>query len=468
MVETHDIVIIGCGAAGATAAQFAKKTDRKAQVTIFESSVFSQYSKCGIPYAISGEIPKIMDLIEFSSDWFQKARINLQLNTMVTGINTEKQFIIAEKNDGSIIKKQYSDLIIATGATPAIPPIKNLYNGNTNQLRKNIFTVRTIPDAKHIVAAAQPGLHATIVGAGLIGLEMADSLFKRGLQVTIIEALPTILTNMLDEDMSNPILKKIRETIPIHIHTFVKEIIIDEEENISSVIVKDNETQKQGEIKTDILIIAAGIHPNTDLAKQIGCTIGLTGGIQVDDHSSTTISSIYAVGDCTEYVEFVTATPLPIGLGSIAVRQGIAAGTNAAGGSYQLPNGFLQTATSEFFGIEIGSVGPSTQIRKDMETITAKHTSLTKPDYFPGGTPITLKTIIDAESGIIIGAQAVGENAAQRVNTYATAVLAKLHIDTFRKMETAYAPPIAPTLDVVTLAADIASSKWQRKKLEKQ
>ncbi|MDG6218197.1 MAG: FAD-dependent oxidoreductase [Candidatus Thermoplasmatota archaeon] len=464
MVEKHDIVIIGCGAAGATAAQFAKKTDRKAQVTIFESSYFSQYSKCGIPYAISGEIPKIMDLIEFSENWFQKARINLQLNTSVTEINAEKQFITAEKNDGSIIKKQYSDLIFATGATPIIPPIENIYYENSNQLRKNIFTVRTIIDAKHIAAAAQPGIHATIVGAGLIGLEMADSLFKRGLQVTIIEALPTILTNMLDEDMSNPLLKKIGETVSLHVNTFAKEVIIDEEENITSVIAKDNETQKQVEIKTDILIIAAGIKPNTDLAKQIGCAIGPTEGIQVDDYSYTTLPSVYAVGDCTEYVEFVTGTAIPIGLGSIAVRQGIAAGTNAAGGSYQLPKGFLQTATSEFFGIEIGSVGPSIQIRKDMDIITAKHTSLTKPDYFPGGTPITLKTIIDAESGIIIGAQAVGENAAQRVNTYATAVLAKLHIDTFRKLETAYAPPIAPTLDVVTLAADIASMKWQRKK----
>jgi NADH oxidase (H2O2-forming) len=124
----------------------------------------------------------------------------------------------------------------------------------------------------------------------------------------------------------------------------------------------------------------------------------------------------------------------------------------------------LQTATSEFFSIEIGSVGPSLKTRENIETVTAKHKGLTKPEYFPGGKPITMKTIVDVKTGKVIGAQAVGENAAQRVNTYATAILSELHIDTFKKLETAYAPPIAPTLDVVTLAADIASIKWHRKK----
>jgi NADH oxidase (H2O2-forming) len=163
-------------------------------------------------------------------------------------------------------------------------------------------------------------------------------------------------------------------------------------------------------------------------------------------------------------VDFVSGKPVTIGLGSIAVRQGIAAGINATGGNYQLLKGVLQTATSDFFNIEIGSVGPSSQIREDIDTITAKHNGFSKPEYYPGGKPITMKVIVDAKTGNIIGAQAVGENAAQRVNTYATAILSKLSIDTFKKLETAYAPPIAPTLDVVTLVADVASLKWHRSK----
>ena len=138
---------------------------------------------------------------------------------------------------------------------------------------------------------------------------------------------------------------------------------------------------------------------------------------------------------------------------------------NAAGETYTLAKGVLQTATSEFFSTEIGSVGPSLHAREQhMNTVTAKHKGLSKPEYFPGGKPITMKAIVDLKTGNVIGAQAVGENAAQRVNTYATAILSELHIDTFKKLETAYAPPIAPTLDVVTLVADITSLKWHRKK----
>lgn len=464
MAETHDIVIIGCGAGGATAAQFAKKTDRKAQVTIFESSPYPQYSKCGIPYAISGEIPKIMDLIEFSEEWFQKARIDLHLNTTVSDIDSEKKIITAEKKDGSIIKKQYTSLILATGASPAHPPIKNIYEPDSKKLRKNVFTVRTIPDAKQISAVAQSGKKATVVGAGLIGLEMADTLHKKGLKVTIVEALPTILTNILDKDMTKPILKTLEESVNIHLDTFATEIKTNDDKKISSVLIKEKNNDEQKEIPTDLMVIAAGIKPETTLAEQAGCKIGKTKAIKVDNQAKTSKESIYAVGDCTEYVDFVTSTPVPIGLGSIAVRQGIAAGTNAAGGTYTLPKGALQTATSEFFNIEIGSVGPSLETRKNKKTVTAKHKGLSKPEYFPGGKPIMMKTIVDLETGKVIGAQAVGENAAQRVNTYATAILSELHIDAFRKLETAYAPPIAPTLDVVTLAADIASLKWHRKK----
>lgn len=466
MVQTNenDIVVIGCGAGGATAAQFAKKTDRKAKVSLFESSSFPQYSKCGIPYAISGEIPKIMDLIEFSEEWFQKARIDLHLNTTVTHIDTDKRIITATQKDGNIIKKQYTSLILATGASPALPPIKNISDDKTKKLKKNIFTVRTIHDAKNISAAIESAKKAIVVGAGLIGLEMADTLHKKGLEVTIVEALPGVLNNILDEDMSKEILKKIEESITVHLNTYATEVKTDEHDKVSSVIINEKNKDGQKEIPTDLLIIAAGIKPETSLAEKAGCKIGLTGAIMVNERSQTTMDHVYAVGDCTEYVEFITGKPIPIGLGSIAVRQGIAAGINAAGGNYELPKGVLQTATSEFFNIEIGSVGTASCFRNELETITAKHTGLTKPEYFPGGKPITMKVIIDAKDGKILAAQAFGENAAQRVNTYATAILSSLTIDAFKKLETAYAPPIAPTLDVVTLVADVASLKWHRKK----
>ncbi len=456
----HEIIIIGCGAGGGTAAQFARKTDRNAQITIFEKDHYPQYSRCGLPYVISEAIPSPSELIEFNEEWFKKARIDLYLNTTVETIDPIEQNITAKKQDGSIITKHYTSLILATGAQPALPPIKNIQN---NEDRINgVFTLRTLDDAKTINARITKEGNATVIGAGLIGMEMADSLHVKGMKVTLVEALPTILANTLDQEMSAPIEDKIKEHIDVYTNYFATEVHV-ENNTIASLTITERSTQETKDIPTDILIIAAGTRPEITLAQQAGCLIGETRCIKVDEQSRTSKENIYAVGDCTEFKEFITKKPTRIGLGSIAVRQAMAAGTHAAGGTYTLPDGVLQTCTSEFFGIEIAAVGPSATVLSDAEVITAKHTGSSLPSYFPGGKPITVKTVIDANTGTILSAQAVGENAAQRINTYAVAILSKMTVDEFRKLETAYAPPIAPTLDVVTIAADIAAMKRERK-----
>jgi len=233
---------------------------------------------------------------------------------------------------------------------------------------------------------------------------------------------------------------------------------------IKKVIIKNNETGEEKTIHADHLIISTGIKPETKLAEDIGCELGITGRIKVNNKSETSIKNIYAVGDCTEFVDFVTKKPVPVGLGSIVVRQGIAAGINAAGGEYSLPQGVLQTATSDFFGMEIGTVGPTPASMRNQRYISGKFQGLSLPEYYPGGKPITIKVFADEKNGKILGAQAVGDKAAQRINTFACAILADMDVETLRKLETAYAPPVAPTLDVVTLVCDIVSMKIKRKR----
>ena len=460
VTNTRRIIIIGCGAGGGTAAQFARKTDRTASITIFEKGIYPQYSKCGLPYAIAGTVPMFHDLIEFSEDWFKKEHIDVHLGTSVETIDIQQQRVIAKKGSERI-EREFDCLILATGATPWVPPIKQIQNNG--QFVRGVFNLRTIDDGKNILSQIKEGIKATIIGAGLIGLEMADTLHKKGLDVTVVEALPSILANTLDDDMSDPVLQVLQENISI----YTNHLAIRAEEKhgiITSLIIKEKTTDEEKKIETDLLIIAAGTKPETSLAKTIGCTIGKTGGIRVNETSETSVKNVYAVGDCTEYVDYVTNEPLGIGLGSVVVRQGIAAGVNAAGGSYVLPSGVLLTRTSEFFGIEIAAVGPVKQNFLHIPVVSGKYKGSSRPDYFPGGEPIVIKVCAHEETGCILSAQAVGSNAAQRINTLACAILSKTSVEEFRKLETAYAPPIAPTLDTITLACDVVSLKLARKR----
>ena len=456
MSQTRDIVIIGCGAGGGTASQFARKTDRKANITIFEKGKYPQYSKCGLPYAISGTIPKISDLVEFSEEWFRKAKIDLLLETTVEKIDTVKKIVFAKKGN-DIIEKPYSSLIISTGAKPFIPPIENVDV-------EGVFTVRTIDDAENISSFAKKGGNATIVGAGLIGLEMADNLRKKGMKITVLEALPGILANTLDEDM----VEIVSGQIPDDVNVLTNHLAIKVESNsgkIGKVVAKNKESNEEKMIDTDLLVIAAGTKPDIDLAKSIGCKIGKTGSVVVNKRCETSVKNVYAVGDCTEFLDFITAKPSLVGLGSVVVRQGIASGINAAGGNYELFKGFLNTSTSEFFGVEIASVGPTTRkVESIFSVVTGRFNGYSLPDYYPDGKPISVKILVDKYTGMVIGAQAVGDNAAQRINTFACAILGELDVETLRRLETAYAPPISSTLDAVTLVCDIVSIKLSRKR----
>ena len=458
MSQEKDVVIIGCGAAGGTAAQFARKTDRKSSITIFEKGKYPQYSKCGLPYAISGDVHNLDDLVEFSGDWFKNAKIDLLLNTTVEKIDVDNQIVIAKKNNGSI-EKSYTSLIIATGAKPYIPPIKNIYD--RNKLTKSVFVLRTIDDAKLISSTIEKDKNAVIIGAGFIGLEMADALYKKEMNVSIIEALPWILPNTFDEDMANIVYDGLPKNVDIFTDYIVTRVE-NKSNRIYRLFLKNNKTNEEKELFSDLLVIGTGCKSDSSLAQKAGCKIGRLRHIIVNNKCETSVKNIYAIGDCTEYKDFVTKKQVPIGLGSIAVRQGITAGINAAGGNYCLPDGVLQTCTSEFFGTEIAAVGPSNDILKKMSVVSGKFTGYSRAGYFPGGKKITIKVFANKKTGKIVAAQAIGDKAAKRINMFACAILADMDVDTFKKLETTYAPPIAPTLDVETLVCDIVSMKINR------
>ncbi|MCD6108184.1 MAG: FAD-dependent oxidoreductase [Thermoplasmata archaeon] len=453
----EEIIVVGCGASGGTAAQFARKTSRNANVTVFEKSKYPQYSKCALPYLISGKISGPEKLIEFSVEWFNRAKIKLFLNSTVTGIDDKKVYV---KKNSEVIVKEYDKLVIATGARSAVPPIKNILDRN-GELKKGVFTLRTVDDAIKIINyIGDRKRNALIVGGGLIGLEVAEAFYSRKLNVTVVEMLPNILPSMIDEDMS----RELYDQLSGYIDIFTNHMVLDVEgdDKVESVRVKNNGNGEEFKLPVDVLVVSTGIKPDVDLARSIGCKIGEKGGIVVNRRCETSVENVYAVGDCTEGRDFVTGGSFLVGLGSIGVRQGIVAGVNAAGGDMELFDGFLQTRTTRLFDVEIAAVGPVSAVLDD-DVVSGKFRGSTHPEYYPGGSQVVVKVLCNKFDKRIVGAQVIGKNAAQRINTMACALLHKMGVDDFIKLETAYAPPIAPTIDPLAAACEVANMKLRRR-----
>jgi len=457
-----NIVILGGGAAGATAAQFARKEDRKAEITVFEASEYPQYSRCGLPYALSGAIPEFESLIEFSAEWFKRNKIDLRLSTEVSKVEPDTNTISFSGLDGDG-KLQYDSLIFATGARPSIPGIKGIAEGDAK--KKGVFVFRGMDDAKALSEwCGEKNRKAVIVGAGLVGLEVAEALHIMGHEVAVVEFLDSILPGMIDPDTAAPLLEKMSSLgISARTRALVEEILGDG--SVAEAVVKDRDTGTEERIEYDTVIQENGQKPSTSLAKDAGCALGRHGHIRVDERCESSVPGIYAVGDCAEYVDFVTGAESPSGMGTTAVKMGEVAGINAAGGSFALPRGFLNSRVSRLFGLEISAVGPisSSLTEAGIAQVQARVKGSTLPVYYPGGKDIMVKLTASKEDGKLLACQIVGEEGAGlRVNLAAAMILAGFTARDLALFETTYAPPVAPTVDVLATAAEAIMIKLRR------
>jgi NADH oxidase (H2O2-forming) len=459
------VVVVGGMAAGATAAQFARKTDRKAEITIVGKETQPIYSKCGLPYALSGRIPTFERLVEFDEQWFRQFHIDLRLGTEVTSIDhSARTLSTCDLRGGQSGVIPYDSLIIATGAHPWMPPIEGAYTG-PGVLKDGVHLIRTMVDAARLSGNAWRDSRAVIVGGGLIGMEFAEALTVRGVHVSIVELQHEILLASLDEDMAGT-ARQIIEKSRTPIYTGHVATRINGERRAESVIIEDTATGQRKELPADIVLISTGTRANTDLAVKAGCALGITGQVKVNARCETSVSGIWAAGDCTEYVDLITGAPVAVGFATVAARQGRTAGMNAAGGSSELPEGILGTRVTEAFGMHIAGVGPTeSQLRKaGIEPVIGRFVGSTLPTYIPGGHELTVKVLAHPDNGRILGAQIVGTSRVhQRINAFAVAILSGMTLKQFSKLETAYAPPIAPTFDAITLACDVALMKMKRK-----
>jgi len=453
MVE--HIVIIGCGAAGATAALQARKINRKVSILLFNSENYSQYSRCGLPYTISGKVKSFDDLVLMPPENWSGLNIDAKLGCTVTDIDHKKRELFFAGSDGEG-NQAYDALIFATGARNADPPIKGLD-------KKRVYGLRTLDDAKALAKEVEKAKNAVIIGGGLVGMEIAEAFHERGLNVTVVEFLPHVLLAMVDPDMAQIIEDHCREHgLKILNDTAAQEIL--GVESPTGVLVKNRGTEEVSEIPADFVVVATGVRPVTDLAQKIGVQIGPSHGIKTDERMMTNLKDVYAVGDCAENAEFITRTPMAGGLGTVAVRQARVAGINAAGGNVRFP-GIVGAKVTKLFGLEIASTGLTEDMaaRLAVPIVKGSIKGSTKPPYYTGGQDLKLKTFFNKDTGKLVGGQLVGlEDAAMRLNVITLGIQQDIDAEQLFDFENCYAPAVCDTWDPLVQSADVAQKRLKR------
>lgn len=448
------IVIVGGVAAGAKAAAKSRRLLPDAEIDIYTQDTHVSYSACGLPYYIEGNFEDYRALLVRSPEEFAKSGINVHLKHKVSKILPKTKQVLVENLDSpecSLVS--YDKLILAIGARPFIPNIKHI-------ALNNVFTLRTIEDGIAIRQKVESSQKAVIIGGGYIGIELLESCVKQGLHTTLIERNDSIMP-MFDSDMSELI-----KTQLMSINDGKFEIITSD--NVTEMVGDNNgvtsvRTASGRDIETDLVILCAGVVPNVEIAIDAGIALGETGAIKVTKRMETNIKDIYACGDCVEELHLISNTPVWVPLGSNANKEGRCAAMNACGFDDEFP-GVLASAVTRCMKLTMSMTGlTETQAQKlGYETVSATVTKYDKVGYMPDANNITLKLVADKKTKRLIGGQGIGAgDADKRINTLATALIAKLTVDEFYNNDLTYSPPFSPTIDPLLNAAQILISKLE-------
>ncbi|MDO9044965.1 MAG: FAD-dependent oxidoreductase [Methanobacteriaceae archaeon] len=446
------VVVIGGGAGGLSTASNIRKYDENVEITVITRDEHIAYSPCAIPYVLCGDVDCFENIIMHEPEDYLERNIDVIIQAEVVEVkeaeNTIKYHLQEGRND---VEKElkYDYLVIATGGSPFIPPMEGCY-------LDGVFKIRTIKDGKQIMRWAEKSKKAIVVGAGLIGLEIAFGLKNMGLDVTVTEMLPQIVPRSLDPDMAKIVQNYIeKKGINVILGTPIEKIT--GETQVEGAIFGDEE-----EIRTDMVILATGVRPETTMAKMAGCDLGRW-AIEVNEKMQTSVPNIYAVGDCVEVYDAITGHNTQSPLGSTAVRQAKIAARNIVGIDAKF-NPVLNSMVSQVGNLEFGAVGltKTSALQNGIKVISGKSKALTKARYYPGAKRIDVKMICDIK-GRIIGCQIIAEErVAERVDTMSLAIAQEMTCSELANTEFSYAPPVSMVIDPIILAAEDACAKLQR------
>ncbi|MDT0457459.1 FAD-dependent oxidoreductase [Streptomyces sp. DSM 41527] len=453
-MATEHLVIVGGDAAGMAAASQARRLRKPAElaITAFERSHFTSYSACGIPYWVGGEVDGPDALIARTAEEHRARDIDLRMRCEVTELDLDRGRVrFRELEDGGRESwTGFDKLVLATGARPRRPGLPGID-------APGVHGVQTLDDGRALLDTldASPGRRAVVVGAGYIGVEMAEALVRRGYQVTVLEQSAQPMST-LDPDMG----------ALVHEAMCAMGIETVRGATVTGVLTGEGSTPGGGRVRAvttedaeypaDVVVLGLGVRPETTLAAAAGLPLGASGGLLTDlamrvrgyDH-------IWAGGDCVEVLDLVSGQLRHIALGTHANKHGQVIGTNAGGGYATFP-GVVGTAVSKVCDLEIARTGllehEARAAGLRFVTVTVEATG--RAGYYPGARPMHVKMLAERRTGRLLGVQIVGrEGAGKRVDIAAVALTAGMTVEQMTTLDLGYAPPFSPVWDPVLVAA---------------
>ena len=438
------VVIVGGVAGGATAAARIRRLDEQAEIVVFERSGFISYANCGLPYYIGGVIEDPEELtLQTPESFFSRFRVSMRVRHEVTAIHPDKKAVsVTDLETGEVFEESYDKLILSPGAKPTQPRLPGV---GLNKL----FTLRTVEDTFRIKAYISENhpKSAVLAGGGFISLELAENLRELGMEVTIVQR-PKQLMNPFDPDMAAFIHSEMRrhgvKLAPGHtVEGF------EEKDGGVDVLLKD-----EAPLHADMVVLAIGVSPDTQLARDAGLELGVKGSIVVNDQMETSVPDIYAVGDAVQVKHFVTGQDVLLSLAGPANKQGRIAADNICGGDSHY-TGSQGSSVIKVFDMTAATTGVNeTNAKKaglDVDTVILS--PMSHAGYYPGGKVMTMKAVFEKETYRLLGAQIVGyEGVDKRIDVLATAIRAGLKATELKDLDLAYAPPYSSAKDPVNMA----------------
>ena len=445
------LIVIGGCAAGMSAASKARRLNPDLEIVVYEKTGFVSYASCGLPYYVSGLVEDHNKLVVRTPAQFAKQDIEVHLHHEVTEVDTENRRVRVTnllKGGGGSWYESYDKLLIATGGRPASLPGFSL--GDLS----GVFVMRAVEDGvatRDFIRREKPK-RAVIIGAGYIGVEVAESFHELGLETTVI-GRPSQVLKRFDLDMAQLVQDELESKgIRLSLGDEVKALEGDAQGRVRRVV------SSKGAFEADLVLLAMGVRPNAALAEAASVALGETGAIATDSQMRTNLAGVFAAGDCAEAYHCITGRGAYIPLGTTANKQGRVAGTNLGGGHAEF-EGIVGTIITKALDVYAALTGLAEKEARALG-YALKSTTIqagSRAHYYPGVRPMHVKLVVEEGSGRLLGGQIVGdEGAGPRIDVLATALHKGMTVEELSRLDLAYVPPIAPVWDPLLVAANVA------------